>query len=453
MTACLPEKHAGPAAPGARVLVPLAFAIVATLSSLPSPALGADGPKLYVELDARNRFSYTGDSTQVSILFKNEGNAPWTNPGLDIEAGFQVFDSEGKKLERAKLPVLLKDGQPKVLEPNTFFGKIVNLDAYFPKIAGIGTYRVTWSAGGIPEQTLAMRIIKKYDAARDYQAVIDTEFGRIVIEFYRDLAPFHTKNFIDLANLNFYDGLLFHRIVKGEMIFGGSPTGDERGSPGYNIPTEPTGLKVLPGVVAQVRNSQTGSDESGSIFMIAATAQPDLDGRVTVFARVVEGLDTVKAISNVPTVGGPPRAASRPIKDVVIKKVEIRDASGSGCPDRDALQPRRRGVDAVAELPSATLEPRAMTDLTWRAPDIVRSDSCAAFFPASWRGRCSPLRVAFTAVRRMRAFTAFPGTPRRTGGLPSARPGASTSTRRPSAGAKGRCATFSPRTRTTPSAC
>src|SRR5437867_1677461 len=325
MTACLPEKHAGPAAPGARVLVPLAFAIVATLSSLPSPALGADGPKLYVELDARNRFSYAGDSTQVSILFKNEGNAPWTNPGLDIEAGFQVFDSEGKKLERAKLPVLLKDGQPKVLEPNTFFGKIVNLDAYFPKIAGIGTYRVTWSAGGIPEQTLAMRIIKKYDAARDYQAVIDTEFGRIVIEFYRDLAPFHTKNFIDLANLNFYDGLLFHRIVKGEMIFGGSPTGDERGSPGYNIPTEPTGLKVLPGVVAQVRNSQTGSDESGSIFMIAATAQPDLDGRVTVFARVVEGLDTVKAISNVPTVGGPPRAPSRPIKDVVIKKVEIRD--------------------------------------------------------------------------------------------------------------------------------
>ncbi len=325
MTACLSEKHAGPAARCDRVLVPLVLAVAATLSSGPSPALGADGPKLYVELDARSRFSYTGDPTQVSILVKNEGSAPWTNPGLDIEGGFQVFDSEGKKLERAKVPALSRDGQPKVLEPNTFFGKIINLDAYFPKIAGIGTYRVTWSAAGIPEQTLAMRIIRKYDPARDYQAVIDTEFGRIIIEFYRELAPYHTKNFIDLANLNFYDGLLFHRIVKGEMILGGSPTGDERGSPGYNIPSEPTGLKVLPGVVAQVRNSQTGADESGSIFMITATAQPDLDGRVTVFARVVEGLDTVKAISNVPTVGGPPRAASRPIKDVVIKKVEIRE--------------------------------------------------------------------------------------------------------------------------------
>ncbi len=325
MTACIPEKHAGPAARCDRVLVPLVLAVAATLSSGPSPALGADGPKLYVELEARSRFSYTGDPTQVSILVKNEGSAPWTNPGLDIEGGFQVFDSEGKKLERGKVPVLSRDGQPKVLEPNTFFGKIINLDAYFPKIAGIGTYRVTWSAAGIPEQTLAMRIIRKYDPARDYQAVIDTEFGRIIIEFYRELAPYHTKNFIDLANLNFYDGLLFHRIVKGEMILGGSPTGDERGSPGYNIPSEPTGLKVLPGVVAQVRNSQTGADESGSIFMITATAQPDLDGRVTVFARVVEGLDTVKAISNVPTVGGPPRAASRPIKDVVIKKVEIRE--------------------------------------------------------------------------------------------------------------------------------
>ncbi len=321
MTACPHGKHAG----SARVLVPLFIALAAALSSVPSPVLGADGPKLYVELQARSRFSYSGDPTQVSILFKNEGNAPWINAGMDIEGGFQVYDSDGKKLERGKIPALSKDGQPKVLEPNGFFGRIVNLDTFFPKINGIGTYRVTWASGGVPEQTLAMRIIKKYDPTHDYQAVIDTDFGKIVIEFYRELAPFHTKNFIDLANLSFYDGLLFHRIVKGEMILGGSPTGDERGSPGYNIPGEPTGLKVLPGVVAQVRNSQTGADESGSIFMITATAQPDLDSRVTVFGRVVEGLDTVKAISNVPTVGGPPRAASRPIKDIVIKKVEIRD--------------------------------------------------------------------------------------------------------------------------------
>ncbi len=325
MTACPQTKRVGSAARLAGALVPVSLALGGAFLSAPSTALGEETPKLYVHIEAPGRFSYSGDATQVSILFKNEGAGPWVNPGLDIEGGFQVVDSEGNKLEKSKTPPVPKDGQPKVLEPNGFFGKIVNLNQYFPKIAAIGTYRITWSAPGIPEQSLATRIIKKYDSTKDYQAVIDTDFGKVVIEFYRDLAPFHTRNFIDLANLHFYDGLLFHRILKGEMIFGGSPTGDERGSPGYNVPPEPNGLKVLPGVVAQVRNAQTGADESGSIFMIAAAAQPDLDGRVTVFGRVVEGLDTVKAITNVPTVGNAPRAASRPIKDVTIKKIEIRE--------------------------------------------------------------------------------------------------------------------------------
>jgi cyclophilin family peptidyl-prolyl cis-trans isomerase len=317
MNACSLMKRSGSAARRAGALVPLSLALSAALLSAPSPALGEDVAKLYVHIETPGRFSYSGDPTQVSILFKNEGTAAWVNPGLDIEAGFQVFDSDGNKLERAKMPAASKEGQPKVLEPNAFFGKIVNLNDHFPKISGIGTYRITWSAAGIPEQTLATRIIRKYDPSKEYQAVIDTDFGKIVIDFYKDLAPFHTRNFIDLVNLDFYNGLLFHRIVKGESIYGGSP--------GYNVPPEPNGLKVLPGVVAQVRNSQTGAEESGSIFMIAATAQPDMDGRVTVFARVVEGLDTVKTIANVPTVGSAARSASRPIKDVAIKKVEIRE--------------------------------------------------------------------------------------------------------------------------------
>jgi len=325
MTACPLEVRKGPSAGRARVSGLLSLAIAGSLLGLSTPARGQDGPKLYVHLETPGRFQYSGDPVQISILFKNEGKAQWVNPGIDIEAGLQMFGSDGAKLEKAKMPPASKDGQPKLLDPNAFFGKIINLSQYFPKTTAIGTYRITWSAPDIPEQSLATRIIKKYDATRDYQAVIDTDFGKVVIEFYRDLAPFHTKNFIDLVNLDFYQGLLVHRIVKGEMIFAGSPTGDERGSPGYNMPQEPNGLKVLPGVVAQVRNSQTGADESGSIIMIAATAQPDLDGRVTVFGRVVEGLDTVKAISNVPTTGGQARAASRPIKDVTIKKIEIRE--------------------------------------------------------------------------------------------------------------------------------
>lgn len=325
MTVCPLVVRTGLSARRARVSGLLALAIAGSLPGLSSQAAAQDGAKLYVHLETPGRFQYSGDPVQISILFKNEGKAPWANPGIDIEAGLQMFGNDGVKLEKAKVPAASRDGQPKILEPNAFFGKIINLSQHFPKTNAVGTYRITWSAPDIPEQSLATRIIKKYDPTRDYQAVIDTDFGKVVIEFYRDLAPFHTKNFIDLVNLDFYQGLLVHRIVKGEMIFGGSPTGDERGSPGYNMPQEPNGLKVLPGTVAQVRNSQTGADESGSIFMIAATAQPDLDGRVTVFGRVVEGLDTVKAISNVPTTGGQARAASRPIKDVTIKKIEIRE--------------------------------------------------------------------------------------------------------------------------------
>ena len=80
------------------------------------------------------------------------------------------------------------------------------------------------------------------------------------------------------------------------------------------------------GSVAQVRNAYTGAEESGSIFMVAAVPQPEMDDRYTVFARVAQGLETIKAISNLPTAGGSGgRVAARPVRDVVIKKIEIRE--------------------------------------------------------------------------------------------------------------------------------
>lgn len=314
-------------------LRPLVLLCAATLVAA-GAALAADPAKetpkgstpLYVHIETRGPLSYAGDRNDVTILFKNEGTENWTNPGMEIEAGFQVFDSNGNKLEKAKGAPAVKDGQPRMLEPNGYFGKIVDLNLLFPKMTSIDTYKITWSGPGIPEKTIMHRVIKKYDAARDYQAVISTEFGSIVLEFYDDLAPMHVKNFIDLANQGYYDGKLFHRTIKGEAAFAGSPTNDERGGPGYTLPPEPNGLKILPGSVAQVRNAATGTDESGSIFMIATVPKPDMDTRFTVFARVAEGLDTVKAITNLPTAGGGGgRAAMRPIRDVVMKKVEIRE--------------------------------------------------------------------------------------------------------------------------------
>lgn len=309
--------------PSARWTGVLAVAIAAAVLSL--PILSEEGAKLYVYLETAGPYMYAGDPTQVSILFKNIGDAPWTNPGMDIAAGFEVFDAEGKKLERAKPPALALETQPKVLQPNAYFGQIVDLDKLFPKVNSIGSYRITWSAPDVPAQSVVARVIRKYDPELDYQATIRTEFGNIVLDFYKELAPLHVKNFIDLANQNFYDDrTTFHLVMKDQVVFGGSPTGDERGSPGYNLPPEPNGLKILTGSVAQVRNALTGLNESGCIFLIAAAPQPQMDGRYTVFARVVEGLETVKSITNLPTAGGEaPGVASRPIKDVVIKSIRI----------------------------------------------------------------------------------------------------------------------------------
>ena len=308
-------------------LVPAAVLAAALGASI--PALSEESAKLYVYLETSGRLTYSGDPNQMNILFKNVGKAPWTNPGLEIEAGFEVYDSDGKKLAKVKAPASSRDGQPKVLEPDAYFGKILDLNTLFPQMVNLGSYRITWSAPGIQEQNLVTRVIKKYDAARDYQAVIETDFGKIVIEFYKDLAPYHVKNFIDLANQGAYNGKLFHRTIKGEAVFAGSPPGDEPGWPGYTLPPEPNGLKVLAGSVAQVRNAITGAEESGGIFMIAAVPQPDLENRFTVFGRVVEGLETVKAVSNVPTVSGGGRVASRPIRDVVMKKVGVREKNAA----------------------------------------------------------------------------------------------------------------------------
>ncbi|MCZ6695214.1 MAG: peptidylprolyl isomerase [Acidobacteria bacterium] len=309
----------------ARWLSLLAVTIAAAGLSLPLLSQDSEkGPKLYVYLEASGRYMYTGDPTEVSILFKNVGDDPWTNPGMDIAAGFEVTDSDGKKLEKTKAPALASETQPKVLQPNAYFGQIIKLDELFPKINRIGSYRITWSAPDVPAQSIIARVIKKYDPKVDYKATIETEFGDIVLDFYKELAPLHVRNFIDLVNLGFYDDkTMFHRIIEDQVIFGGSPTGDERGC-GYNtLPPEPNGLKILKGSIAQVRNSLTGLNESACIFLIAAEPQPQFDSRYTVFARVVEGLETVKSITNLPRAGGGAGAAGRPIKDVTIKKIRI----------------------------------------------------------------------------------------------------------------------------------
>jgi peptidyl-prolyl cis-trans isomerase B (cyclophilin B) len=129
-------------------------------------------------------------------------------------------------------------------------------------------------------------------------AVIKTEKGNIVIEFYNNDAPKHVDNFIKLAKDGFYNGLTFHRVEPGFVIQGGDPAGNGTGGPGYTVPAE-IKAKHIEGAVAAARLGDMANPErksSGSQFYICLAPQEFLDGQYTVFGHVVEGMDVVKKI-------------------------------------------------------------------------------------------------------------------------------------------------------------
>jgi peptidyl-prolyl cis-trans isomerase B (cyclophilin B) len=126
------------------------------------------------------------------------------------------------------------------------------------------------------------------------RAVIEMDAGKIMIEFYEQDAPETVANFVKLAKKGFYDGLSFHRVVPGFVVQGGDPKGDGSGGPGYTIKDEFTSRKHLTGTVAMARTPAPNS--AGSQFYICLGPQPALDGKYTVFGRVIDGMDIVMKI-------------------------------------------------------------------------------------------------------------------------------------------------------------
>lgn len=144
-----------------------------------------------------------------------------------------------------------------------------------------------------------------------------TNMGVFVAEMFEDKAPLTTKNFIDLVEKEFYDGLIFHRVIDGFMIQGGDPTGTGMGGPGYQIKDEfGEGLKHDDEGILSMANA--GPNTAGSQFFITLDATPWLDGHHAVFGKIVEGMDRVRLIGVVPT-----DRMDRPKEAVVMEKVEV----------------------------------------------------------------------------------------------------------------------------------
>lgn len=133
------------------------------------------------------------------------------------------------------------------------------------------------------------------DADTTYRATMQTSRGDLVLELYPEHAPKTVNNFVFLAREGFYDGVTFHRVVPNFVIQGGDPTGTGRGGPGYRFEDEVAGnpLRHEPKVISM---ANAGPDTNGSQFFITHTATPHLDGKHTVFGKVVEGRDVVDEI-------------------------------------------------------------------------------------------------------------------------------------------------------------
>ena len=131
-------------------------------------------------------------------------------------------------------------------------------------------------------------------------AVVKTEKGTFVIEFYNDSAPIAVENFQKLIGMKFYDGLKFHRIENTpglNIVQGGCPNGDGSGGPGWTIVdeyTDPDQRKHIRGTVAMARSSLP--DSSGSQFYICLKPQPHLDGQYTTFGGVIQGMEVVDTL-------------------------------------------------------------------------------------------------------------------------------------------------------------
>src|SRR4029077_16554609 len=156
-------------------------------------------------------------------------------------------------------------------------------------------------------------------------ATMTTSEGPLQIELFDEDAPKTVENFRTLATDGFYDGLIFHRVIKDFMIQGGCPQGTGTGGPGYTFEDEFNHHKVVRGALAM---ANAGPNTNGSQFFIVTTdAAPWLDGKHTVFGQITDGMDVVDRLEGAPT-----GAQDRPGDDLVI-------GSGTVCEMRRAAHP------------------------------------------------------------------------------------------------------------------
>lgn len=176
----------------------------------------------------------------------------------------------------------------------------------------------------IPAIQDEMKKLKPMPIKKDEYAVLDTDFGVIILEFFPDVAPIHCGSFKKLSTSGFYDWVSWHRVVPGFVIQSGSissktenPNDDGSGSPGYTLKAEFSDLSHKRGTLSMARIGHD-NDSAGSQFFICLKPTPYLNGDYTVFGRVIHGMEVVDEIADVKRGSG-----DRPVEKIYIKRARV----------------------------------------------------------------------------------------------------------------------------------
>ena len=155
---------------------------------------------------------------------------------------------------------------------------------------------------------------------KQYQLTLETNLGPIKLDLWPEVAEGHCRNILGLAKIGYFDGLGFHRVIRGFMIQGGCPIGNGTGGPGYTIQAEFNAKPHEAGVLSMARTNDPNS--AGSQFFICLAKNDFLDNKYTAFGKVAdaESMATVEAIGKVQT-----DSSDKPREKVVIKKVTVRE--------------------------------------------------------------------------------------------------------------------------------
>ncbi|KXK08977.1 MAG: putative peptidyl-prolyl cis-trans isomerase [Microgenomates bacterium OLB22] len=157
---------------------------------------------------------------------------------------------------------------------------------------------------------------------KKYTATMNTSKGALEIELFAKETPITVNNFVTLAQKNFFDGTVFHRVIKDFMVQGGDPTGTGSGGPGYQFADEKFGGEYKRGTLAM---ANAGPNTNGSQFFIVHKDAPQLPKNYVIFGRVTKGLEVLDALASNPVKAGPSGELSQPIELDKINTVTIKE--------------------------------------------------------------------------------------------------------------------------------